>query len=248
MEVSSARTEMLARYSALDASLVEGERNLHTEDVEVFLEVIYEEATEDGRLAYDREIDQTDPTEYPWSAVRAREVFDSDGILETLGAMLTYSPPALTLILARRADLEPEAPGDELPAEGSGILESFGNWDPTTVLDSISPFGWSEDPTADVQDTLDDIDALGEAFEDLAEDLEEQPQVQPDPVPVPAPTPAPTPTSPTPAPTNASPPSSGLSTNMKIGLGVGTFALVGLGVWLSASTPAPKLPVTGAEA
>ena len=53
MSVSSSRIEMLARYSALDASLRDGaERSLHTEDVETFLEVLFAEADEAGRIAY----------------------------------------------------------------------------------------------------------------------------------------------------------------------------------------------------
>ncbi|MCB9749500.1 MAG: hypothetical protein H6713_05770 [Myxococcales bacterium] len=148
---------MLARYSALDASLRDGaERSLHTEDVETFLEVLFAEADEAGRIAYEQQIDQADAEAYPWTAVRARAINPGDLALDVA---LTFAPPALVLALTRREDLEPELPGDELPGALPLAVAAIERWDPAALLDSISPFGWSE-PDLAARGTLDDVDAM----------------------------------------------------------------------------------------
>ena len=158
MSVSSSRIEMLARYSALDASLRDGaERSLHTEDVETFLEVLFADADEAGRIAYEQQIDQADTEAYPWTAVRARAINPGDLALDVA---LTFAPPALVLALTRRVDLEPELPGDELPgALTLTVAAAIERWDPAALLDSITPFGWS-DPDLAARGTLDDVDAM----------------------------------------------------------------------------------------
>ena len=158
MSVSSSRIEMLARYSALDANPRDGaERSLHTEDVETFLEVLFAEADEAGRIAYEQQIDQADTEAYPWTAVRARAINPEELVLDVA---LTFAPPALVLALTRRDDLEPELPGDELPgALPLTVAAAIENWDPAALLDSITPLGWS-DPDLPVRGTLDDVDAM----------------------------------------------------------------------------------------
>ena len=169
MHASSSRMEMLARYSALDARLRDdAERALHTGDVETFLEVLFVESTEAGRLEYERQIDQTDAQAYPWSAVRAREV--STGGLE-LDVALAFAPPALVLALTRRVDLEPELPGDELPEQPlQTLIAAIETWDPAALLDSIAPFGWA--PRDDEpRGSLDDVDAMAAVVVKAAGDM-----------------------------------------------------------------------------
>lgn len=169
MHASSSRMEMLARYSTLDARLRDdAERALHTEDVETFLEVLFAESTEAGRLEYERQIDQTDAQTYPWSAIRAREV--SVAGLE-LDVALAFAPPALVLALTRRADLEPELPGDELPEQPpQTLIAAIENWNPAALLGSIAPFGWAtrdDEPRG----SLDDVDAMVAVVVNAAGDM-----------------------------------------------------------------------------
>ena len=169
MSVSSSRIEMLARYSALDASLRDGaERSLHTEDVETFLEVLFAEADEAGRIAYEQQIDQADAEAYPWTAVRARAINPGDLALDVA---LTFAPPALVLALTRREDLEPELPGDELPEQRpQTLIAAIETWDPAALLDSIAPFGWA--PRDDEpRGSLDDVDAMAAVVVKAAGDM-----------------------------------------------------------------------------
>ena len=163
MFVSTSRLRTLAEVSR-------PETTASAEDVEVFMLVLWSEATQAGRDAYSARLAETTPGEYPWSAVRPREYQLDTSSWGELEKRITYAPPALSLALARRRDIEPELPGDELPdvtLEGpyEQVFAAWWNWDPTTIIASTTSLGWTVPETeADVRISDSDVDVLGDLF------------------------------------------------------------------------------------
>ncbi|MCB9652522.1 MAG: hypothetical protein H6729_00120 [Deltaproteobacteria bacterium] len=164
MIVSTSRLQALAAFSKLEAG-AGADRDLATRDVEIFLEVLWAEATENGRVAYEGRISELDPDDYPWSAVRPAE---HTGIGPIEG-QISFAPPALSLALARRPDLEPEQPGDELPDPAvrdtayQALFDAWWNWDADTVLSSITNIGWTVPDESDDR-TSADLDVQADVF------------------------------------------------------------------------------------
>ena len=177
MIVSSARVQLLAEFSLLEAELVdEAERELHKEDVEILLDVLWEEATEEGQKAYHGKLDELGEAgeeDYPWSAVRAREWHNPDPTWNDILKAFQFTPPAMALALNRRPELEPELAGDELPdpgtEEASGyqkLYDAWFTWDANMVLRSVGPVGWV------FADDWNEVgQAAGEAYDELEGDV-----------------------------------------------------------------------------
>ncbi|MCB9756714.1 MAG: YtxH domain-containing protein [Myxococcales bacterium] len=175
MIVSSARAATLAEFSLLEAELSEDEKYLHAEDVEIFLQVLFEEATNEGRDAYWARMEGLDDEDYPWTAVRARHYWEPITSFGDLEKLVTHAPPAISLAFNRRPDLEPELPGDEIPDHGteeaSGydkLYNAWFTWDANMVLRSAGPLGWA------FVDDWDEVgEAAGAAVEEAKQDLGE---------------------------------------------------------------------------
>ncbi len=161
MFVSTSRLRTLAEYST-------SETTASVADVETFMLILWEEATQAGRDAYSARLAETTPGEYPWSAVRPREYSLDATAWGELEKRIAFAPPALSLALARRPDIEPELAGDELP-DPSGetpyqkILAAWWNWDPDTILESITPLGWTV-PDDDLEISSTAVESMGELF------------------------------------------------------------------------------------
>ena len=132
MIVSMSRVETLLDFSALEAELIPDQKKLHAEDVEIFIDVLLDEATEAGVLAYEAKMADLPEEDWPWSAVRARTYWKPDAMFGDAEQLITRGPPALSLVLARRPELEPELAGDEIPDPGSagwtGFWQALGEW------------------------------------------------------------------------------------------------------------------------
>ena len=163
MFVSTSRLRTLAEVSR-------PETTASAEDVEVFMLVLWNEASQAGRDAYSARLSEATPGEYPWSAVRPREYDLDSSAWGELEKRITYAPPALSLALARRRDIEPELPGDELPdvtLEGpyEQVFAAWWNWDPVMIIASTTPLGWTiPESEADVRISDSDVDVLGDLF------------------------------------------------------------------------------------
>lgn len=106
-------------------------------DLEVFLDVLWEEATDEGREMYDAEMATRDPAKYPWSALHAPE---------------GYAVPVFFLLLTRREDLERDGELAELPEDMASILEVV-HWNITHELAKKMATGWRPDVwTPDFED------------------------------------------------------------------------------------------------
>ena len=171
--VSTARIETLLEFSQLEAELTPDDRELQSEDVEIFLDVLFEEATEEGQAAYLKAIEGLED-EMPWAAVRVREWYEPDpGWSELLKAIQT-APPAAALALNRRLDLEPELLLDALPdfdkRDGAyeRLYDALFSWDRNHLLRAIGPVGWVlADDTEEIAAAT--KDAAAKAVEDTAE-------------------------------------------------------------------------------
>ena len=146
MILSMARVETLLDFSALEAELIPDQKALHAEDLEIFLEVLLQEATEEGAAVFEAKMADLPADEYPWSAVRARHYGQADVDRGDVEQLIRRGPPALSLVLARRPDLEPELSGDEVPEPGTPGWDSFwqamAEWQIEGIRASMGPVGW----------------------------------------------------------------------------------------------------------
>lgn len=162
--VSTARIEALLEFSQLEAELTPEDQEMHSEDVEIFLDVLWEEATEEGQVAYLEAIEGLED-EMPWAAVRVREWYEPDPDWNDVLKALQSAPPAAALALNRRLDLEPELVLDALPdfdkSDGAyeRLYDALFSWDRNHLLRSIGPVGWV---------LADDTDEIAEATKDAA--------------------------------------------------------------------------------
>lgn len=162
MIVSTARVNTLIEFSELETELEGADRDIHAEDVEIFLDVLYEEATADGQQAYEEKLADLPEEDYPWSAVRARHYFEPVDTWGKFEKLITHAPPAISLAIARRPELEPELPGDEIDEEESKYAKLFNSiytWDRNHLLRSMGPVGWL---------LADDTDEIVEAAKEAA--------------------------------------------------------------------------------
>lgn len=172
--VSTARIETLLEFSQLEAELTPEDRELHSEDVEIFLDVLWEEATEEGQAAYLEAIEGLED-EMPWAAVRVREWYDAPDEWNDVLKALQTAPPAAALALNRRLDLEPELLLDALPDFDKSddgaydrLYDALFSWDRNHLLRSIGPVGWVlADDTEEIAEAT--KDAAAKAAEDTAE-------------------------------------------------------------------------------
>lgn len=174
--VSQARVASLIELNRLEEELRDKPADLEmaAEDVEIFIEVLWEESTKAGHAAYLKLMEGLPEEDYPWSAVRAMNwEEEKDPTWGDLLSMFVYSPPAMALAINRRPELEPEQPGDELPdpKEESGytkLYNSWFTWDANMALRHMGPVGWV---------FVDDWDEVGEgasaAVDEAREDVEE---------------------------------------------------------------------------
>ncbi len=175
--VSTARIETLLEFSQLEAELTPEDRELQREDVEIFLDVLFEESTEEGQKAYLEAIDGLED-EMPWAAVRVREWFEPNPDWNDVLKALQKAPPAAALALNRRLDLEPELVLDALPdfdeREGAygRLYDALFSWDRNHLLRSIGPVGWIlADDTEEIAEAT--KDAAAKAAEDTVEVAEQ---------------------------------------------------------------------------
>lgn len=91
MAISAAHLSQFADLIILEAELTEADKDLQAEDVDIFLEIIYDEAETFSQDTYDAMIAARDPLDLPWAALRGGE---------------GEPAPAMVLILNRRDDLE----------------------------------------------------------------------------------------------------------------------------------------------
>ena len=203
MIVSMSRVETLLDLSALEAELIPEQKKLHAEDVEIFVDVLLDEATEAGILAFEAKMADLPEEDFPWSAVRARHYWKPDATFGDAEQLIRRGPPALSLALARRPELEPELAGDEIPEPGTpgwdGFWQALGEWQVGNLRAAMGPVGWipmENDPKTALDPTEPPVDPVI-----LPEELEsgvDEPAVEP---PV-----SPTPTAPSPATPSSSEP------------------------------------------
>lgn len=93
MAISAAHLAQFADFVILDSELTDEDREIQREDLEIFLEVIYEEAKPFAQDKYDAMIVDSDPLDYPWTTLRGAN---------------DEPAPAMVLILDRRDDLDPD--------------------------------------------------------------------------------------------------------------------------------------------
>ena len=147
MIVSMARTETLLDYANLEDVLDDESRELHADDLQGFLDVLLEEATAEGQAAYQAKVEEAGADELPWSAVRPRHYWTPTQEYGALERRITYAPPALSLVLARRPDLDPDQPGDvipELDASGDAATDLYHalfTWS-DALREHMGPLGW----------------------------------------------------------------------------------------------------------
>ena len=147
MIVSMARTETLLDYANLEDVLDDASRELHADDLQGFLDVLIEEATAEGQAAYEAKVEEAGADELPWSAVRPRHYWTPTQEYGALERRITYAPPALSLVLARRPDLDPDQPGDvipELDASGDAATDLYHalfTWS-DALREHMGPLGW----------------------------------------------------------------------------------------------------------
>ena len=180
MIVSMSRVETLLDLSALEAELIPEQNKLHAEDVEIFVDVLKDEATEAGILAFEAKMADLPEEDYPWSAVRARHYWKPDATFGDAEQLIRRGPPALSLALARRPELEPELAGDEIPDPGTpgwdGFWQALGEWQVANLRAAMGPVGWipmENDPKTALDPTVVPVDPVV-----LPEDVDEEPATQ----------------------------------------------------------------------
>ena len=145
--VSIANFRILADFLALEAESPE-EAEMHSEDLDIFLDVLYEEADYKGQTNYDGLIQAVDPSKMPWAALH---VVDGEYI------------PVFLLLLGRRDDLEGDDTGIlsglQKQVEWRAIYElamkmQKGWRPPEWALAGEDPYvnPYAKDPTTDVGD------------------------------------------------------------------------------------------------
>jgi len=93
MAISAAHLSQFADFVILEAELTDADKDLQAVDVDIFLDIVYDEARGFSQDTYDAMIADRDPLDLPWAALRGGE---------------GEPAPAMVLILNRREDLEPD--------------------------------------------------------------------------------------------------------------------------------------------
>ncbi len=142
MIVSASRMKLLMVYAALESSASPERRRLHEQEVVEFLDGLLAEANDEGTAAF---LSRFGEHEDPWAAVRVREYTVREAAIE-LERRITRAPAALSLVLARRSDLDPEQDGDELAFGDEAfapLVQALLSWDTGVIRRHIGPLGWS---------------------------------------------------------------------------------------------------------
>ncbi|MEZ4430759.1 MAG: hypothetical protein R3A51_24030, partial [Nannocystaceae bacterium] len=180
MDVPMSKVETLVDFSELDEDLTPEQKKAHAESVEVFLEVLRQDATEAGIKAYEAKLEGLPAEEFPWTAVRPRHYWVADASFGDAETRIRRAPPALSLVLARRADLEPELTSDEIPGPGTpaweSLWEALFEWRTDVIRSAITPVGWAPPIDEEAELVLDSADPLVES-EDEAEPPTSSPMV-----------------------------------------------------------------------
>ena len=165
------KVETLVDFSELDEDLTPEQKKAHAESVEVFLEVLRQDATEAGVKAYEAKLEGLPAEEFPWTAVRPRHYWVADASFGDAETRIRRAPPALSLVLARRADLEPELTSDEIPGPGTpaweSLWEALFEWRTDVIRSAITPVGWAPPIDEEAELVLDPADPLVESEDEV---------------------------------------------------------------------------------
>lgn len=175
------RIARLIALSAMESASKGPERQLHEDEVQLFLKAAYDDATDSARAAFMERVEASPASEWPWSAVRSMAKGGGGGGGGGVGfgglvlalPKLTFrpTPPAL-LLLRGQAESADADPGDRLPERGTAAGASWealhvalDTWNTSAILPWIGPQGWIQPGSSPLHadmdiDPVDDDDAM----------------------------------------------------------------------------------------
>ncbi len=174
------RISRLIALAAMEGSSKGAERQLHEDEVKLFLKAAYDDATDTARAAFMERVEASPASEWPWSAVRAMTSRSGGGggggggvgfggLVLALPKLTFRATPAALLLLRGQAESADADPGDRLPERGSAagspwepLHLALDSWNTQEILQWIGPQGWIQPGSPPLPADI-DIDPVDDA-------------------------------------------------------------------------------------